>query len=190
MTSEAQRQLVEETYTALGRFVVAFSSLLYALETSTVHLMNLGAGPHTILIEAALADRTASPIVNSFFSVFFKRWEDHLTPEDLDVMKCLRRELDEIVRKRNRIMHDAWLHITVGDHPGPHPMARYRLRAHGKGVDHEMVRQPPQDIAQLADDLERLATIVNAAVWYHSPAQVGPELDPRIQVNNGKVVLP
>lgn len=84
MAKDAQEDLNEKIYRNLGLFVVAFSGTLHALESSTVHLIKTGGdgGPEplpgsvrSVLIEAAIADRTASPIIASFFSVFFTRWK-------------------------------------------------------------------------------------------------------------------
>lgn len=190
MPSDSQLQLDNDTYRALGRFVVAFSRLLYSLETSTIHLFGLGPdGERITLIEAALAGRTASPIVSAFFSVFFKRWESHLPEEDMQVLKSLRKELDAIVQERNRIMHDAWMSTTVGGDPGPHPLTRIRTRTHGRGIEFESVSYDPGTLDDLAEDADRLSRIVNASVWYRRPRQVGPELHPRLQIINGKVTV-
>jgi hypothetical protein len=190
MTTDAQRKHDTATYLALGRFVVSFSGVLYALEQSTVHLVLGGPPAHnTILVEAALADRTASPIVSSFFSVFFKRWEGSLTAKDTEIMKCLRRELDDVVKERNRIMHDAWLSKSVGGDPGPHAMSRLRVRAHGGGVEHEITDYPPNKVEGLVDTLNRLASVIWASVWYMRKGQSGPELDTRLEIQERRVVL-
>ena len=82
----AQAELNRTTYTALGRFVVTFSAVLGSLESSTVRL--LGANGQTQrLIEAALADRTAYPIMSSFFSVFHAYWGDKITTGDKAVLR-------------------------------------------------------------------------------------------------------
>jgi hypothetical protein len=188
MVTDAKAKLNDDTYRALGRYVVEFSGLLHALETSTVYLFGLGPdGGRTMLIEAALAGRTADPIVSAFFSVFFKRWEGQLTPEDTKIMKCLRREIGDMVTERNRLMHDAWMGKTVGGDPGPHAMSRIRVRAHGTGVEFENIDYPPEKLELLAADLGRLAGVVNGSVWYRRPGQTGPELHPRIQIIDGKV---
>src|SRR3546814_17731785 len=103
MTSEHQKQLNEYTELALGRFVVRFSGLLTALELSTVRMFDLGPdGPRTMLIEAALSERTASPIAASFFSVFHKKWDGLLTVDDLEILKTLRREIEALIKECGR----------------------------------------------------------------------------------------
>ncbi|HEX8163381.1 MAG TPA: hypothetical protein VF538_16035 [Pyrinomonadaceae bacterium] len=115
MTDE-QLALNEATYRALGLVVIRFAGLLHSLETSTIQLF--GVSPNyerDLLFRAALADRTAAPIVSAYISVFMQRWEGLMTAEDNEIIKCLRRELDEVVRERNRLMHDAWMYVTGGE---------------------------------------------------------------------------
>lgn len=182
----AQAELDRTTYTALGHFVVAFSAVLGSLESSTIRL--LGAkGRAQLLVEAALADRTAYPIMSSFFSVFHAYWGDKITTGDKAVLRQLRRELTSLIEIRNRLMHDAWMSTTVGGDEGPHPLSRMRVRAHGAGVDYETEPYPPQDLEQLATDATRLSSCVNGAVWYFRPGQVGPELEQRYAVVGGKI---
>lgn len=186
MTTSEQLALNDATYRALGLVVIRFAGLLHSLETSTIQLFGIGPDyKRNLLFSAALADRTAAPIVSSFISVFMQRWEGLLTERDNEIIKCLRRELDEVVRVRNRLMHDAWMYKTGGE--SSYPLSLHRVRAHGKGAEYESVNYPPSRLENLAIDLERLATVVNASVWYCRPGQVGPELYPRIQIVDGKV---
>lgn len=196
MANETQKELNEKIYTELGRFVVSFSGVLYALEHSTVHLIRTGTGPeplpgnvNSILVEAALADRTASPIVSSFFSVFFKRWEGLIGNEDAIILKNLRRELGQLVEKRNRLMHDAWLVPSVGGSPGPHPLHLSRTRAHGTGIEYTHQKLGPSEIQELAADAKRLSQVVWATTWHWIPGQAGPQLHPRIIVQDGKTMV-
>lgn len=180
----AQAELNRTTYTALGHFVVAFSAVLGALESSTIRLLGAN-GRARLLIEAALADRTAYPIMSSFFSVFHAYWGDQITAGDKVVLRQLRRELTSLIEIRNRLMHDAWMSTTVGGEEGPHPLSRMRVRAHGTGVDYEIEPHPPKDLEQLAADATRLSSCVNGAVWYCRPGQVGPELEQRYAIAEG-----
>ena len=186
--NEAQSKHDEETYKELGRFVVAFSHLLHSLESSTIFLFELGPYQHAIRIQAALADRTAAPIAASFFSVFFKRWEGALSKDEESIMACVRKEIDEIIKERNRLMHDVWLSKSVGGDPGPHDLSRLRVRAHGKGVEYESKDYSPASIREMVAKVERLVSVVNASTWYRREGQLGPELTNRLRIVNGRVV--
>lgn len=189
MPTPAQEELNRQTYMTMGKYVVAFSCLLHALETSTAKLIVPEPdGRRMMLLNAALAERTAAPIVGAFFSVFFKYWEGQMSTDDAAIMKCLRRELDDVVKERNRLMHDAWLGTTVGGDPGPHALTRFRVRAHGAGVEFESDSYPPERLDMLAENVHRLSSIVYGAVWYHRPGQSGPELAERFQIVDRKVV--
>lgn len=75
MTTKEQEEVNEETYMALGHFVVSFSHLLNSLEDSTVYIFGVEVYLHkSLVLKAALSERTAYPITSSFFSVFFQRW--------------------------------------------------------------------------------------------------------------------
>lgn len=187
MASIDQHKLNDDTLKSLGGFVVAFSRLLFALESSTAYLIS-PAPANWVLIRTALSDRTAAPIVASFFSVFSQRWHGSVTPEDKKILKCLRREIDEVVTERNRLMHDAWMSKTVGGDPGPHPLGRIRLRAHRNGADWESVDYLPSVLDRLTTDAERLSTAIRTATWYCRPGQSGPELDTRLEIVDGKVI--
>jgi len=182
-----QAELNENTYKALGRFLVAFSGVLHALEIATIQLLAPAAGRGRMLLEAALADRTAMPIMSSFFSVFYAYWGSQVADGDKKVLQCLRRELTELIQIRNRLMHDAWMGSSVGGTDGPHPFSRLRVRAHGSGVEYEISTADPSVLEQLASDADRLTTCINCAVWYHRPGQVGPELGIRFELVQGKV---
>jgi len=188
MTTPEQDALDTQTHVALGRFVVSFSSLLHNLETSTIHLLSPEPnGRQWLLLRAAVADRTASPIGSAFFSVFHKRWEGALTEDDIKILKAMRRELDDLIKERNRLMHDAWMSTTKGADQGPHALTRVRVRAHGSGVEYEAKAYPPTVLANLVQDVDRLSSVVNGAVWYYRPGQSGPELHIKMSVKDGKV---
>jgi hypothetical protein len=188
VTTEAQQTLNDNTFKALGHFVVEFSGLLNALEYATLLLIGPGVSAvGNLLLKAALADRTAFPIMSSFFSVFFQRWTGQLTDDDTKIMKCLRKEITHLIEKRNRLMHDVWMYKAVGGDPGPHDMVRHRIRAHGGGVEFETESLGPPDLEALASDAKRLTEVVAGAVWYLRPGQIGPELGPRMAIVDGHV---
>lgn len=188
MSTPEQYALDTQTHVALGRFVVSFSRLLHALESSTIHLLSPEPnGRQLLLLGAALAERTAMPISSAFFSVFYKRWEGTLTEIDIKILKAMRLELDDLIKERNRLMHDAWLSTSIDEEEGPHALTRFRIRKHGKGVDYESQTYPPKALEALVEVADRLSTVVNGAVWYLRRGQSGPELHSRMEVNDGKV---
>jgi hypothetical protein len=188
MSRPEQSALDTQTHVALGRFVISFSRLLYALESSTIRLLSPEPnGRQHLLLHAALAERTAMPISSAFFSIFYKRWEGTLSEIDIKILKAMRRELDELIKERNRLMHDAWLSTSVGGEEGPHPLTRSRVRTHGSGVDYESQTYQPKTLEALVETADRLSTVVNGAVWYSRRGQSGPELHSRMEIKDDKV---
>lgn len=187
MNTSDQQVLYEDTLRELGRFVVRFSHVLYALENSTIFLIGIG-GSSIVPLRAALSDRTAGPIVSSFFSVFHTRWAEALTEGDKKILSCLRRELDSLIKERNRLMHDVWLITTVGGDLGPHPLARSRLRAHGAGAEYETASYRSEDLEKISADAARLAEVVRSSAFYKRVGQQGPELERRFEIVEKKVL--
>ena len=182
MTTPEQQQLNERTCLALGRFVIAFSNVLFALETSTVFLLNANRN----LAQAVLADRTARPIAMSFFSLFHARWDNLLTDGDKQIINCLRTELDYLIDTRNRLMHDAWLNSTSGDQE-LREMVTHRARAHRTGVDYKITKYHPDELEKLAAEARRISGKINGFVFYLRPGQIGPELERRFTITDKKV---
>lgn len=194
--NDEQKAFNDRIHTALGRFVVAFSGVLHALETSTVQLIRTGNGPEPYpldirreLIEAAFSDRTAAPIASAFFAVFYERWGEAISDQDKVILKNLKKEIGLLTETRNRLMHDAWLTPRVGGDPGPHPMTLRRVRQHATGVERTGRCFGPDEVEDLAADAKRLSQVIWATVWYHRDGQNGPELQPRLVVENGKTIL-
>ena len=103
-------------------------------------------------------------------------------------MRAIRSELEAVVKERNRIMHDAWMGKTVGGESGPHALSRLRTRAHGRGIDFESVDMPPDVLNEFGSNIERLAKLIFAIVFYARPGQIGPEVHQRFEIVDGKVL--
>ena len=124
----------------------------------------------------------------SVFSVFFKHWGNEISDEDSRILRAIRSELEAVVKERNRIMHDAWMGKTVGGESGPHALSRLRTRAHGRGIDFESVDMPPDVLNEFGSNIERLAKLIFAIVFYARPGQIGPEVHQRFEIVDGKVL--
>lgn len=181
----------QNTFLALGKFVVEFSRLLHYTESATVQLIapiGTAASGARMLALAALADRTAYPIVSSYFSVFHQYWEEQLTPADIKILQSLRTEIEGLVTERNRLMHDSWQPVSGGGHDSE-ILHKVRIRAHGKGANYEAEPYAPSSIDQLSERVRQLTDLLRAAVSYARPGQNGPELDRRMEIR-GKQVYP
>lgn len=99
---------IDELYRAIGRFVVEFSQLLHRLETMTVLLMAAGSAAPQQRTWALLAGRTAQPIVDGYFALLAEIHRDRWTDEDWRLVKGVRKEISDLIARRNRLSHDAW----------------------------------------------------------------------------------
>lgn len=186
--SHDQRLADQKTFSALGRFVVNFSHVVGSLEDGLIHLFSTAHHCPPELLFAAMGERTADQILKSFVAVFRWRYGREMLPKDELVFACLKKEVDELIQVRNRLMHDSWVHFREGGSEAPALIGRYRRRVHGKGVDHELSDFGPDRIESHADDAERLSSIISAVAFYGRPEAIGPELHPRLQIVDKKVV--
>jgi hypothetical protein len=177
----AQTQYYEDTYRALGLFVIRFSELLDSLQEATVECMTDGV-MQRMLGYAALADRTAEPIQRSFFAVYFERWSGALTKDDEAILAQMRKEIRDLIEIRNRLMHDAWMrYAKVGAQgPKPRPLWRLRYKAHGSGLDIEDSAHTPDELVELGERARRLAQLVISTSF--SVPEGGPALNQRMEV--------
>lgn len=190
MTTESQSRLIDETYRALGHYVVAFAGLMHGLDRATWYLLTFGSGgKDSMMLEAVLAGREARQIIEAFFAVYCLCWEGKLTRQDETILNQLRTELADAPKTRNRMMHDAWLYQMGGGDPVPQPLVLFRVQTHRSGANFVSDEQSPGQIEKLAADLERLSKAVNAIVFYRPPDQTGPKLDTRINIVDNKICL-
>lgn len=178
----------QKTFVALGRFVVNFSHVVGALEEGLIHLFRTAHDCPTELLAAAMGERAADQILKSFVAVFRWRYGRDMLQRDEQIIKCLRREVTSLIEDRNRLMHDSWLHRNEGGSKAPALIGRYRRRVSGEGVEHELSDFGPELIERRADDAERLSSIINAVAFYGRPDAIGPELHPRLQIIDKRVV--
>lgn len=187
MESAEQVSHIEDTYKAIGRFVVEFSTLLASLDGGTLRLIGGIRAIGNPLLMALLADRTALPIVSSFFAVFGECWKDRMKSEEKRLISLLRKELQELVEERNRLMHDVWMTQYVEGEPGPYDMARVRNRASKEGMEYEISDFGPNRLNGLTDDAIRLAEVVSGLAHYCGDDSTPLNLTSKI-VEDGKKV--
>jgi hypothetical protein len=132
--SEEQVERPEPTaaYGAIGRYVVTFSHLVYAMRSCIEN--RLTGGPNGYhLVRLAIGEATASPLADSFFGMCSElaRLEDD---EDRKIAKTLKTNVSDEIKRRNDIAHgDWWPGIVEGspkDRPALSPAARTQGQLH------------------------------------------------------------
>lgn len=177
MTNRVVRRA--ETFQALGGFVVGFSGLMRSLEAGTLDLV--GPASNRLLLEAALADRTAAPIIAGFFSVFAERWKATLEDTDRTLIRKLREEIEALVKIRNRLVHDAWMTSTGSDN-----MVGMRMKATREGAETVITEYSPEILASYESDAMRLGGCIRAMVWRMLPGDQ-PGLSAKLKVADGRI---
>lgn len=176
-----------DIYKALGHFVVEFSRLLYSLETSRSHLICPEPNGTMMSILGELAGQTASPIISSFFSVFYQRWEEFIMEKDEEILKTLRGEINEIVTIRNRLMHDVWFCNFGQEGSDSNKFCLQKLEKNKKDVSLKKNYYYSTDIEKITCDVNRLSKIIYDLVWYHPPELNTLDLCQRFEVINKKI---
>ena len=178
----------EQIHAALGRYVTAFSGLIYALETSTAHLIFPFPSEDRILVEVLISDQTAHPIATKFFSVFTHKWQDVLTSDDTAILKEIRKSTMKAIEVRNRFMHDAWLMIRTVNEVIEDEFSIHRVRPHGGGVDYQHSRITTEELNRRSQELRSLASVINGLAFHHNPNVEGPDISSRFRIDDGSPV--
>jgi hypothetical protein len=143
----------EDIYLAIGRFVVAFSGLIHAMDTQTA--FHLAAGRPVATAQAALGSREAKAVLEGYLGLAYEldggRWQD----EDRTLVKVFRREVMDLISERNRIAHDAWF-VGWDENTGEHTSWRLRAVTTRSGVRQDAVTLTADEIFALAEDADRL----------------------------------
>jgi hypothetical protein len=99
------REQRDDAYRAIGRYTVAFSLLVAGMrEIIAVHIAD---GQKRDVGELALGSLMAQQVADPLFAIC--RSVADLDRDEQAVEKCLREQVNEEIRERNRIMHGDWL---------------------------------------------------------------------------------
>jgi hypothetical protein len=105
VTNEAElRRLTDEAHRAIGRYVVAFSQLIYQMRTIVTQALT----KDSKLGDLAFGQASAQQIADSFFSIC--RYRGQLDKAEVNIANQLQDEVGEKVIQRNKIMHgELWV---------------------------------------------------------------------------------
>ncbi len=119
-----------EAYRAIGRYVVTFSHLVFAMRSAIEQrLMGGRTGYH--LVQLAIGEVTATPLANSFFGMCS---EEAKLEDDADrkIARTLKQNVMDEINRLNDIAHgDWWPGVTEGS-PTLRPPTLVRLKP-GRG---------------------------------------------------------
>jgi len=152
------RRLANEAHRAIGRYVVAFSQLIYQMRA----LIGDSLTSDAKAAELALGQATAIQIADSFFGTC--RYRGELDRAEVNIANQLQTEVGEKVTERNKIMHGDW---AVGGAPwgARKVLERARLiRTYPNRRDGDFTEVESYEISDLdkiSDRLIALRTLVN-----------------------------
>ena len=159
---EKQRQeQTEAAYRAIGRYIVEFSELVWAMRGMIeTHLNGPLAGADTedeprvgASVELLLGEATAQYIANVFFATC--REVGELDESELDVTNALSDAVNKVIEERNHIAHGDWIVWFPGTPPWVTRTRPARKTGPRKSEDY-----PPEDLERKTDNMEALTDLV------------------------------
>lgn len=107
------QQEQDEAFGAIGRYVAEFSFLVLTMRDSIISAIAGSDSERIELAALALGSQTAQQVADAFFAICRSKYA--LDEEEQKIEKCLRLQVDEEIRQRNRMAHGDWF-VTI-----PHP---------------------------------------------------------------------
>jgi hypothetical protein len=150
----SNREQINDTYRAIGRYMVAFSLLERSMR------WGLQSGLKNKLSRVVLGEMTAYPLRDAFFGSC--RTVCDFDEVEQAVASRLRARVTEEIERRNFIAHAEWLvGYTEGDKPGMATPQRHRnkpMRAEGS---HESVEETAEDLDKHSEALGQLTNYLH-----------------------------
>lgn len=161
MESAASEQPVpvEELFSAIGEFFVAFSGLIAILEHLTAALIARDGDDGAYRrARIAVSGLTAQPLSDSFFAIMQEFESEDWSDTDRAILQQARREMDALIHQRNRVAHDIW-HLGHPNLPRPdseswHKIRTTRSQRSGLSVQFDVVTI--ESIRKLIDQARRI----------------------------------
>jgi hypothetical protein len=149
----------ERTYRELGRFVMAFARVVDALESSIAFLCgwrNMGQFINVI------SGMPVQALIDAYVRVYKQRYK--LPPDDMEMLKRIRKDLQKLTKERDWLMHAVWgLEQPAADQSkeaAEHAFTTWKRKEHLPSKDIS-----PAALSELCDDAERLRVVVNSAAF-------------------------
>ena len=140
------------------------SQLVSILEYLTASLIAVGGDEDSARrARIAVSGLTAQPLSNAFFSVVAEFETSDWSENDREIIKKCRKEIDLLISRRNRSLHDVW-HLGHPNFPRPSLVSWNRTRTLGtpnKGYDVQHEEVSIESLNVLTKDSQNLLSIVS-----------------------------
>lgn len=129
----------------LGEIVIAWGNLEYSLEAVIWQLLKAEDRERFLMVQAITTKMSFQNKVHAFASMFLEKRIASAEPE----LKRLTKDLFEVERKRNELMHSAW-HLWRG-----RDFARMKASTNVKrGLKRRVHRMPPAKLESARQDID------------------------------------
>ena len=171
----------DETYRAIGRYMVQFSHLIRHMRElmvlRAITREKIGNDPN--VADIALAGAAPMDIMRSFFGMC--RYISDLDNDERKVEEVIRGRVRRVIEERNDIAHGDWY---VGREEGADSLVQ-RLHAFRKDGHGELIVYWPEMLDELSDDIQALTILVrefgSVALSEPYPPWVKPSGSPGIR---------
>jgi hypothetical protein len=102
---ERRAEQTDKIYRALGRFVVSFSQMSFALESSNLQMLTLGFRDQG-LANVAVAGLSVESLREMYFALSAEQMD--LNELEQRIAKRLRDRVESLIKARNNILHVTW----------------------------------------------------------------------------------
>jgi hypothetical protein len=164
MVTDAHQAEIRDAHRALGRYVYEFSRLVWWMRMS----YRQGVNPDhqsAVMVDLALGEATAQTIANALFGAIHHFGQ--LSDAEAEVVKALRRRVDQSIQTRNNVAHGDWFigWGSVGaERPDDPSLLRIRPTRSTGPWDHRDVS--PAELDAWSDDLVELRGLVQEAAGF------------------------
>lgn len=152
-----------ELYAGLGEFVATFELIVQSMRTGLIFLYNKGDGHHQMIIQTALADKTAESMRSTFVSAFatFINQNEHDQEEkerSLRILNNLSDQIQNLSKTRNEIVHGTWFIGWASQEDTDFSVAPgYKPINKKSGIEHRSISRTKEDFDDLIDENRKVS---------------------------------
>lgn len=182
-----------ELYAGLGEFVATFELIVQSMRTSLIFLYNRGDVHHQVIIQTALADKTAESMRSTFVSAFAtfinqSEYEQEEKETSLRILNNLSDQIQNLSKTRNEIVHGTWFIGWASQDDTDFSVASgYKPINKKSGIEHRSISRTKEDFDNLIDENRKVSGLIDR--FYVSVFHLGKASEQFIWIDK-KVTLP
>jgi hypothetical protein len=156
---EKYREQTQDWYAALGRFIIKFEDVRDKMETAIIMILDHDGLRTQILAHALLADLTAYPLLQRFWSIVAELRKDD--PDDLQILRDVSRRVQELIERRNDVLHRKWfIGYASPEQEDFSNVSSWKFKTTSRGTEFKPLEYTAADLSALAEQADELAKMI------------------------------